>query len=242
MRRPRASSPFPCILGLLCIALAASVLDAAQPETVLRISVQTIDSDAWTAAAERGVEFGIGEAAHTAALLGRRLELVAGTSASHRPAVVIGTDTISIRAGADATCEFRVDPSAERRQRALNAWRAQADEGDAGAATARAVAWHPALSRFGASELNERFTRTTGQRMGAPEWLGWVAVKALAEAFLRASPSTPVCDSLRSVKFDGHKGRPIRFDEAVREMRQTLAIVRDGKLVGEADPWSGGKP
>jgi hypothetical protein len=74
--------------------------------------------------------------------------------------------------------------------------------------------WDPALERFGAGELNERFRRRAGRPMTADAWCGWVAVKAIAEAALRARSLAPadVADALRALRFDGHKGQPLYFD------------------------------
>ena len=67
------------------------------------------------------------------------------------------------------------------------------------------VAWHPKLQKFGAGELNERFLRETGQPMDEAAWLGWLAVKIVAEAALRGR-------DIGSVRIDGHKGVPLKFD------------------------------
>ncbi len=233
-RRSPASTRSVCVVFA---ALASSTLSTTHQQDVLRITVQKTAEGLWVAAAESGVRFGVSEAAHTAGLLGRHVELDARAT-TDQSTVVIGANTISIAAGEDPACQFRIDPSFERRQRAVAVWNAQSDGAAATAdAALEALAWHPQLSRFGADELNERFRRATGGRMTSPEWLGWVAVKALAEAFLRAEPGTALCGSLRSVRFDGHKGRPIRFDGA-RELQQTLVIARDGKMLAEVDPWA----
>jgi len=76
------------------------------------------------------------------------------------------------------------------------------------------VAWHPRLTRFGAGELNERFRRETGHAMDEAAWLGWIAVKIAAESALRRR-------DLASVRVDGHKGVPLRFD-ANRNLVQPL--------------------
>jgi hypothetical protein len=83
---------------------------------------------------------------------------------------------------------------------------------------ARAKLWDAALERFGAQQLNERYTRATGEPMGDGAWLGWFATKVALELALRAH--TTAVDSLaifaRSARarFDGQKGRPLYFDNA----------------------------
>jgi len=66
------------------------------------------------------------------------------------------------------------------------------------------VAWHPRLTKFGAGELNERFQRDTKHAMDDQAWLGWVAVKIVAEAMLRNR-------EIGKIKVDGHKGVPLYF-------------------------------
>jgi hypothetical protein len=83
--------------------------------------------------------------------------------------------------------------------------------------------WDPTLERFGAGELNERFRRHAGRPMTADAWCGWVAVKAIAEAALHARSLEPadVADALRALRFDGHKGEPLSFDERQRLVQPT---------------------
>jgi hypothetical protein len=78
--------------------------------------------------------------------------------------------------------------------------------------------WGPDLERFGAGELNERFRGQTGRPMTADAWCGWVAMKAIAEAALHARSTAPadVADALRVLRFDGHKGEPLYFDDRLR--------------------------
>lgn len=77
------------------------------------------------------------------------------------------------------------------------------------------VLWHPALGRYGATQLNERFARRFGAGMDEHAWAAWLAVKILSEAWLRARSAEP--DALRAyltsarARFDGHKGAPLYF-------------------------------
>lgn len=66
------------------------------------------------------------------------------------------------------------------------------------------VAWHPRLTRFGAGELNERFLRETKHAMDEQAWLGWVAVKIVAESMFRNR-------DIAKIRIDGHKGVPLYF-------------------------------
>ncbi|HEX2254885.1 MAG TPA: hypothetical protein VHQ65_16590, partial [Thermoanaerobaculia bacterium] len=85
------------------------------------------------------------------------------------------------------------------------------------------LAWHPTLPRYGAGELNERFTTATGEAMDEPAWYGWVAVKLVVEAALRGR-------ALADAAIDGHKGRPLAFVDGVLRQPLYVAIERDGEV------------
>jgi ABC-type branched-subunit amino acid transport system substrate-binding protein len=65
--------------------------------------------------------------------------------------------------------------------------------------------------------------------MDSDAWAGWVAVKIIAEAALRAHATTPagLMRALTDPKaqFDGHKGRPLSFAADTRELLQPLYVV-----------------
>jgi hypothetical protein len=93
-------------------------------------------------------------------------------------------------------------------------------------ALGNAVLWDSRLEKYGAQQLNERFTRATDRAMGGDAWLGWFATKLALELYLRAR--TTQQDSLATVarsaraRFDGHKGRPLSFDDATGALIQPL--------------------
>jgi ABC-type branched-subunit amino acid transport system substrate-binding protein len=98
-----------------------------------------------------------------------------------------------------------------------------------GSADATAVLWHPSLERFGAAQLNDRFRARFGGEMDGAAWAGWMAVKALWEASLRARSIDPM--ALRAylergaTQLDGHKGWPLSFRAWDRQLRQPLYLV-----------------
>jgi ABC transporter substrate binding protein (PQQ-dependent alcohol dehydrogenase system) len=119
---------------------------------------------------------------------------------------------------------------------------ALAARGDDAAAATEAVLWHPALERFGAGQLNDRYRARFGEGMDGPAWAGWMAVKALWEASLRARATDAA--GLRAyllrgaTQFDGHKGWPLSFRAGDHQLRQPLylAAPADGggtRIVGE---------
>jgi hypothetical protein len=94
----------------------------------------------------------------------------------------------------------------------------------AGVAT---VLWHASLGRFGARELNDRYRAFARGGMNGDAWAGWLGVKLLAEAALRAGSTEPrsLIAYLRTAEFDGHKGWPLSFRSADHALRQPLYIV-----------------
>jgi hypothetical protein len=94
--------------------------------------------------------------------------------------------------------------------------------------------WHASLARFGAEQLNERFARLHGRGMTGPAWCGWMAVKAAAEAALRARDGG-IAAALSLLRFDGHKGSPLAFREGA--LRPSLHLVgrRPGSGAGPAE-------
>jgi hypothetical protein len=87
--------------------------------------------------------------------------------------------------------------------------------------------WHPALDTPAAAQLNARFSRRTGRAMDAAAWRGWMAAKVAFEVALRSEAGE---DDLLALRFDGHKGRPLRFSEDGHLSQPTCRLV-DGRAV-----------
>ena len=219
-----------------------------RPPTRLVLGIvppRTVDA-AWRAAAN-GMALGAEEAGRVAAMLGRELVvrdgsaqalggdgadvLLGGASGPSRAGLVdaaarSGALWLDVACGASerrapAAHVFHVVPGPESLRRA--AARASSP--------GRIVVWHPSLERFGAAQLNARYVARFDEEMVAPAWAGWVAVKIAWESFLRAEGARgdALAAFLRSprARFDGHKGRALRFDPATRELVQPLYVVRD---------------
>jgi ABC-type branched-subunit amino acid transport system substrate-binding protein len=232
----------------------------------LRIELAAPPAGGRTAAVEsavRGVTLGVEEAARTGGLFGRRVELRAVDAAEALverdgvAALVGGWDEDSCRALAalagsagvlflNAGCTadalrgpacgrgtFHVEASDAMRRAALAQGRPE------GAAASQAALWHPSLERFGAAQLNQRFRARFAAEMDGPAWAGWMAVKALWEASLRARSTDPA--ALRAhleregTQLDGHKGWPLSFRAGDHQLRQPLYLVAGGgaRVVGE---------
>jgi len=61
--------------------------------------------------------------------------------------------------------------------------------------------------------------------MDAAAWRGYMAVKVAFEAALRAEAGE---DDLLALRFDGHKGQPLRFSEDGHLVQPTCRVV-DGR-------------
>lgn len=93
------------------------------------------------------------------------------------------------------------------------------------------VLWHSSLERYGASQLNDRFTAKAHRPMTGSSWAGWMAVKAATESYFRAGAtdgeSIAKYMTLDSTQFDGHKGAPLSFRTWDRQLRQPLYCVEN---------------
>lgn len=226
--------------------------------------------------AVRGVTLGVEEAARTGELFGRAIELRTGDAAEGR----VGTDGVAALVGgwdeescrelgalADSAgvlflnvgCTADALRGAECRRgtihvEASDAMRrdAAAGRGAGGADAAGAVLWHPSLERFGAAQLNDRFRARFAAEMDGPAWAGWMAVKVLWEASLRARATDPAAIRAHleaaGTRFDGHKGWPLSIRPRDRQLRQPLYLVAPAeggtRVVGEVPtrPAEGGPP
>ena len=173
-----------------------------------------------TGDARRGVEFGIAEAKHTASLIGKDVVLagpsntgdVAGAILSDIDHTAVDTTIPTIALSAPtvrpaARCVFVVANK-----------------------NPNAVAWHSSLTKFGASELNERYRRATGRPMTDSAWKGWYAVKAIAESAMRGGDDDR-CAALGALEADGHKGEPLAFDTVTHVLKQPLYLIEKDAVV-----------
>jgi len=137
--------------------------------------------------------------------------------------------------GAPAPGALQVASSEAARAAALAA---AAPDAFGGRAAARAVDWHPALVRYGAAQLNERYARRFGTAMDETAWAAWCAHKAAHETLLRApaSHAGAVREALRALAFDAHKGVPLRFGADGALVQPRYAVDAGGALLGELRP------
>jgi hypothetical protein len=183
-------------------------------------------------AAVRGAQLGGEEAGRTAELLGARLELVAGTEGvlavvgdlGDQDSAVPFLNVLVLEERAPLRPNvFHVASSVPERREALERWHGSKPEG------VRVVDWHPALAKFGAEQLSQRFETRFGAPMDSRAWAAWIAVMAAAEAALRNT-------SLERLRFDGHKGARLSFRQVDHTLRQPLYVVAGDEVLGEVAP------
>lgn len=95
-----------------------------------------------------------------------------------------------------------------------------------GVSSAHAELWHGSLFRYGATQLNDRFSRAFGRPMTSPAWAHWLSVKAAWEATIRGAAGTPGPDpaALAKLAIDGQKGAALRFRPGGR-LAQPIYLV-----------------
>jgi hypothetical protein len=207
-------------LGLLACAAAGAW--AGPGSSTVRLAWSSRDRA--TEPEADGVAFGLEEAARTAALLSVSLQEVPVEAA----AVVVSTGApprgslvIDARCGGGHSLSpgvFAIEPGSAARAEAL----ARVPSGH------RTVLWHPGRTRFGGSELSERWRARGRGLMDEAAWAGWMAVKVAVEVLLRQGDS----QALPRLAFDGHKGVPLRFGPD-RRLRQPIYVLdAAGKEVG----------
>ena len=266
-------------LRALALAAGGAVLAPpfawAAPRRAATLRIGLVAPPAGAESAARGVTLGVEEAARTGELFGQAVELRTGTAeellgGGGVAALVGGWDEAGCRelgaraasAGAlflNVGCTADALRGAECRRGTFHVEASDAMRRDAlaaatvGADAPSAVIWHPSLERFGAAQLNQRFRARFAAEMDGPAWAGWMAVKALWDASLRARTVEPA--GLRAhlegaaTRLDGHKGWPLSFRPADRQLRQPLYLVADApggtmRVVGEVPvrPAEGGPP
>lgn len=127
-------------------------------------------------------------------------------------------DALRAPAGSPAATALHIEASDSMYLAALSAARATG-----GAAP---VLWHGGLSRYGATQLNQRFARRFGRSADGAAWANWMAMKVLWQGALDAPRLDAATLAARltaaDAEFDGHKGEPLRFDRTTGQLVQPL--------------------
>jgi hypothetical protein len=253
--RRRSECLFTAVASALVFLSAVSEA-RAQRQGVLTIAVIGGGGDI----AERtlqGIDFGIHEARHAAALFRRNIERVDAQDC-RSPAGA----QVMIYAGAAENAASVADQCSQHGVVFINAI-ASADSlrsrcsrfvyhvaasdamrnaaSDSAGRTGNVEMWHSALERFGAGQLNDRYRARDGE-MGSAEWSGWMSVKVAWEASLRVAEPTSAAIaawlSRDGTHFDGHKGAPLSFRSWDHQLRQPIYVVSDGSRIREVPSLS----
>ena len=171
-----------------------------------------------------------------------RAVILAGTSqqalAAAEELAASGVPVISVLSSDDAArtkCRpnlFHIAPSQKMLADAVAQWKkANPEDGNV-----VARAWHEGFVKFSARQLNERWVERFKRPMPDQGWAMWAGIRLVADAIANNPDATPaeLTKYLREeMEFDSYKGVYSTFRET-GQLGQTLLIVVDGKLVGEA--------
>ncbi|HEX6053868.1 MAG TPA: hypothetical protein VFZ21_31575 [Gemmatimonadaceae bacterium] len=195
--------------------------------SVLRIGTVT---DATRPELERGLAFGVAEAQRSASLFQWTVERVPLAVSGATPATPPVSTVIMAAVGPppnDTVPVLRLvcDPSRTDDGSFILAPCEHGEENEV---------WQPTLERYGAAQLNDRYRSATGRPMSGDAWLGWFAVKLLADSALKLRTADPrrlqAHLALSTTVFDGHKGAPLRFDGRRRLVQPLYA--KSGRPTG----------
>ena len=239
--------------AVACVALISRLLSAQAPPP-LRIGLVT-RGNSLASSIDRGAQLGAAEAKQTATLFGGDVflfqEPVRETAeraaerllAARKVQVLIGSgaddaEALSRFAEAHRILFFNVASRAPALRTACRRYTFHIEASDSmyaaaakrvGSAQNAGLLWAPALERYGASQINDRYRVRYAAPMDGGAWAGWVAVKIAAEAALRArsANAAALLSYLEqpATTFDGHKGWPLSFRSADHQLRQPLYVV-----------------
>lgn len=102
------------------------------------------------------------------------------------------------------------------------------------------VAWSGKFERFGAPQVTRRFVRNAKRAMTSPDWVSWMAGKALVAAAAAApkGPAAAFQKALAEVDLDGSKGVQMSFRPWDGQLRQPV-LLTDGQAVITTAPIEG---
>ena len=101
-----------------------------------------------------------------------------------------------------------------------------------------ARAWHWTLERYGAPQLNQRFTRRMDRHMTSEDWAGWAATRAIISAVsaIESIDAKKVQAALRAgnLNIDLYKGVRGTFRDWNGQMRQPILLTTHNAVVAIA--------
>ena len=104
------------------------------------------------------------------------------------------------------------------------------------------TAWSAVSEQWGATQLQARFEKLAGRRMGAVDYAAWAAVRTIGEAAIRSHSSDPsaIMAYLRGPDFilSGFKGQGQSFRPWDGQMRQPI-LIAGPRLLVSVSPQAG---
>lgn len=102
------------------------------------------------------------------------------------------------------------------------------------------VAWAASFERFGAPQVSRRFAKGAKRPMSGPDWVAWLAGKALVAAAAAApkGPNAAFQKALAESDLDGSKGVQMSFRPWDGQLRQPV-LLTDGQAVVGLAPFEG---
>jgi hypothetical protein len=237
--------------GALTTTPAAGTEKSSHAADTLRV-VLVVDDTTARRSLVRGALFGAEEASHTGVLFGTvvtlRVESRTARDGTGRPAVTAAPGgqlpSLYVVAGDAKVCSAVMLQSAQLAIPVLDAGCPSSDSASTATVyslvptahrtaaaddSTRLELWHWSLERFGGEQLNARFRRRFGTPMDSPAWAGWIALKIALDAALHAKAVTgaALLHQLADprARYDGQKGRPLRFAPDTHQLVQPLYRV-----------------
>lgn len=179
-----------------------------------------------------GVAMGLDELEVTAGLLRRTFSRSVESQAPMDTVVLHSSEAAAVIGATPGPCGLRVLPDTTERELALERWKAANPRN---ASDLEIVAWDSTLFRYGATQLNQRFTERFGRGMSELAWGGWISAKLAGEALMRFDD--PVL-AVRGMSVDGHKGIPLSFaaDGALIQPLYVIEQLESERRVHEVAP------
>lgn len=128
---------------------------------------------------------------------------------------------------------LHVTPSQRMLDDAVAQWQEKHPDSSATAQT-----WQHEFRKYAAKDLSDRYRKQEGQGrdMDDAAWSGWAGVRLVSDVITRQKihAAEPLLKYMKSeLTFDGQKGVEMSFRET-GQLRQTLLLIENGKVVDEA--------
>lgn len=98
------------------------------------------------------------------------------------------------------------------------------------------VAWATQFERYGAPQVSRRFAKSAKRPMTGPDWVSWLAGKAMVAAAAAApkGPNAAFQKALAAADLDGSKGVQMSFRPWDGQLRQPVLLANGQAVIGMA--------